>query len=166
MYNIPVRGLQSGLHHFEFDLDKSFFKHFEESLIEEGHFKVKLDLDKHQDHNVLVFSILGKIKTNCDRCLAEIELPVKAKQTIILKTGDGPEDDPELVYMHEDAHEFNVAKLIYEYVCLSVPIIKAYDCEKEKNPPCDQNVLAYFKKEEKNSDSGVWDVLKNIKDFD
>ncbi|MDQ3140991.1 MAG: DUF177 domain-containing protein [Bacteroidota bacterium] len=164
VYSIPILGLKNGPHQFVFELDKRFFEHFEMSPIREGSFTVVLMLDKRDDLSTLDFDIQGYIDTQCDRCLAAIKLPVSSQQSAILKRGIGTDEDPDLIYMAPEAHEFNVAQLIYDYVCLSLPLIQAFDCENQQQPPCNQDVLKHIQKEESYSqDVGPWDNLKNIK---
>jgi len=41
-FSIPIQGLKDGVHPFKFQIDRTFFKLFEESPIEEGKFEVNL----------------------------------------------------------------------------------------------------------------------------
>jgi len=40
-YNIEFKGLKEGLHDFEYEVDNTFFAHFEESLVDNGKVKIK-----------------------------------------------------------------------------------------------------------------------------
>ena len=164
-FNLPILGLHQGIHIYEFQCDQSFFKSFDTSLVEEGNFHVDLSLDKKIDMLILNFSFKGAIATSCDRCLAPIQLPVEGGQQLILKYAEGISDDDEIVFIEKDLDHYNVAEYIHEIIELSLPIINKYDCEAEKNPPCDFKVLKVLEerstKEDKEENS-LWDSLKNL----
>ena len=46
-FSLPIKGLKSGVHEFDFEIGNDFFKNFENSPIEEGNFNVHLTFDKH-----------------------------------------------------------------------------------------------------------------------
>jgi uncharacterized protein len=186
-FSIPIKGLKQDFYSFDFQLDKSFFDAFENSMIPDGNIKVKMEMERKTSHLKLDFEFEGTIKTECDRCLVEIDLPIEGQHFMIVKfSEETQEDEDEIIYIHPEAHELRVAHYIYEYVNLAVPIRKTYDCEAEETPPCDTSMLAYitsssdyFENEEDNADGGeseddnsqptheaktiAWEALKNLK---
>ncbi len=162
-FSIPLRGLGNSLHQFEFQVDKHFFSHFEDSLIQDGEFKVLLELDKRTDVMELDFSINGAYKTECDRCLTEINLPVHGEHNILAKYSELRDEEAEVIYIHPQAHELNVSKYIYEFISLSIPLIKSYDCQSEEKPPCDESMLEYL--EDADEDETVEDEIPNNNPF-
>ena len=141
-FSLPIRGLKNGVHEYDFEIGSDFFKNFEESPIENGEFDVHLTFDKRDSFFELVFDIEGTVGTECDRCTAGINLPISDSQYLTVKYSiEEREEDAEVVYILHDTSEFNVAKYIYEFICLSVPFHKVYDCENDDPQPCDFAVL-------------------------
>jgi uncharacterized metal-binding protein YceD (DUF177 family) len=148
-FSIPIKGLKNGFHQFEFQIDKSFFSHFDGSPIADGEFQVWLDFDKQTSLFELTFEFEGAIKTACDRCLADINLPVDGLEYLTVKlTLDPKEEEADIIYISPEDPELNVAKYIYEYICLALPTVMSYDCENDEQPPCD---FATLKKLEENA---------------
>jgi uncharacterized protein len=165
---IPIRGLKIGIHTYEFDIDDAFFKLYESS-IEKAKFNVSLEVDKSYDFYHLTFDIEGTLNTECDRCLAEINLPIQETYSIMLKlSAEHQDDDAEIIYITSDDTEFSVANLVYDYIMLSLPYNNVYDCENDEEPPCDFDALDRLEKEEYNEEKeepneipkSIWDDLK------
>ena len=164
-YTIPIKGLGPGVHQFDFHIDSDFFTHFENSPIQEGDLQLQLIFDKRADLFVLEFDFQGTVKTDCDRCLTEIDLPISGQQRLLVKFSLEEElEEAEVIYIHPEAQKLNVSKYIYEFICLAMPIIKVYDCEEEENRPCNEEMLGYLDiEEEENTDSNpIWDELKKL----
>lgn len=163
-FSIPVRGLKSGIHEYDFQLNEQFFASFADSFISEGDVTVEVDFDKRPDMFVLDMNIAGTIKTECDRCLANINLPIDGNYQLIIKLSDHKTDDAEVVYLPLETTEINIAKYIYEFVGLSVPMIKVYDCQDDKPIPCDQAVIDRLNAKEKEEQPGnpIWDDLNKL----
>lgn len=167
-FSIPIKGIKSGIHHYSFQIEPEFFENFEHSPIQEAHIKCDLELEKRPDLIHLSFSLEGRVKTECDRCLAPIHLPVESKQYLLAKySAEEMEDDGEIIYIHLEAQKLNVAKYIYEYICLSLPLVKIYDCEQEDPPVCNFEMLKFLEtdpqEEKEESGDPVWDELKKLK---
>ena len=165
-FTIPLEGLKDGMHQFDFQIDTGFFKHFEQSPIDDGNFDLKLYFEKRPDLLVFTFDFKGAFSTNCDRCLEEINLPVNGNQQLIAKYAEEAGDDADVIYITKGTQELNVARFAYEFICLAIPMTKVYDCEEDENPPCNQEILdqLYREDEEKGeSKSSVWDALKGLK---
>ena len=136
-YTIPVKGLRNGVHQFEFQIDHNFFQHFEQSPVKDGNIELKFSLDKRPDMYVLQFDFGGTVKTDCDRCLAQIDLPIQDCQQLLVKLStEEAGEDAEVVYLNPEVSQINVAKYIYEFICLSLPLIKVYDCENNEARVC------------------------------
>lgn len=163
-------GLHYGIHEYEFKLDNEFFSNFEESPIKEGKFEVKVDLDKREDMIVFTFDFNGSFKTDCDRCLANIDLPIEGIQDLIVKYAQEENDIGEVVYILQETSELNIAKFIYESICLGMPVANIYDCEDEPENVCDLKMLDYLENKNKpasenksdDSSNSPWDALKDF----
>lgn len=174
-FRIPVKGLKNELHQFDFQIDSDFFKLFEGSPITEGKFDVRLLFEKRSDLYILTFKLDGTVRTECDRCLELINLPVRDEEQLLVKlTPEVQEEDAEVIYLSPEASELNVAQYIYEYICLAMPLNKVYDCQSDKNRPCNPEMLKYLEqiaepeaeveeedtKEAESPSNPLWEELK------
>lgn len=164
-YSLPIQGLKTGVHQYKFEIDSAFFASFEASPVEDGKVLFDLTLDKRHDMMLLDFELSGHVKAICDRCTATIDLPISDERQLIVKFGEAEaEVDDEVVFIHREASEFNVAKCLYEFVVLSLPITNTYDCENDPEPPCNFEVLDHLKANEIAEDEPpVWESLRNLK---
>lgn len=166
-FSIPIQGLKDGMHQFDFQVDKAFFANFENSQIEDGNFDVKLYFDKRPDMYVMTFSFEGNMQTDCDRCLVDIKLPLKGDNQLMVKFAETQSEEAEIIYIPRGLNELNVAKYVYEFITLAIPILKVYDCENDESPPCNEEMLDYLnnnqqKQEDEDTSNPIWDTLKNL----
>jgi uncharacterized protein len=141
-FSIPIKGLKKGIHEFDFHITDDFFKNFEGSPIQQADFNVHLVFDKHDSFFDLSFEYEGVINTECDRCTANIQLPYGDKQSLRVKLSlEEHEEDADIVFIHPESSELTVAQFIYEFICLSMPFHKVYDCENDDPRPCDFDIL-------------------------
>lgn len=163
---IPISGLNLGIHQYKITVNDRFFTAVQSDEIQNGDFDVSLIIDKKPKTVLINISIDGTIQTNCDRCLANIALPIQGEQTYAFKFVEELEetdDDEELVILDRNTTEIDLAEYIYETIGLSIPMIKTYDCESEENKPCDETTLKHLElQEDEQEGNPVWDILKNI----
>jgi uncharacterized protein len=144
-FSIPIKGLNNGKREFQFKINDAFFKNFEGSAIEEGEFDVHLIFDKKDSFIELTFNFDGTIRTECDRCTASIHLPYGDSHFLMVKYSiEEQEEDAEIVYISPEASHLNVAQYIYEFITISIPFHKTYDCENDNPKPCDTDILKRF----------------------
>ncbi|MBK6932508.1 MAG: DUF177 domain-containing protein [Saprospirales bacterium] len=164
-YSIPIQGLKTGIHRLKYTLDRAFFRHFDDSPVEDGNVEVGVELDKRPDMLLFDFKIDGYSNAECDRCTAAIHLPLQDERQLVVKYGDAEgEEEDEVVFISREASVFNLAPYLYEFTILALPITNTYDCQNDPEPPCNFDVLKYL---ENNADEGksnpVWDALKGLK---
>ncbi len=162
-YDIQFSGLKPGKHDFEFEIDRKFFESIEYSEIKEGKVNVALEFEKHSTMLVLSFVLKGEVEVPCDRCGEDFLLPLSAQQRLIVKFGDhATEEAEDVITVHRNESEINVAHFIYEYIILALP-------QKRVHPEgkCNKEALKRLEKleEETNKNKNTdprWDGLKNI----
>lgn len=165
-YNIAFKGLKEGNHVFDYHIGKSFFEHFENSLIDEAEVDVKITLEKHSAFMALHVSIRGKARLTCDRCLEPYDQPIKNKADMFIKFGETEsEDGDDVVWLKPEDYQINVAQIIYEYISLSVPLKHVHPADSEGKSSCNPEMLNRLKqysrlKEEKPDDR--WSQLKDL----
>jgi uncharacterized metal-binding protein YceD (DUF177 family) len=176
-YSIEISKLSNKRHEYEFESGEAFFSNFEQSLIEEGSFKVKLTLDKSETMMSLYFHITGSVQLICDRTLEPFDYPLNIKQKLILKFGDEDEvltDEIEMI--KRDTQHINIAQYLYEYIGLAIPMKKLHPkLAKGHYEENEEGILVYSSgtdSEEENSGTPDsedsidprWQILKNLRD--
>ena len=166
-YILPLKGLGAGNHTFTFVVDNDFFAAFPDSPVEKAAVQLELALDKRPNLLVLDFSFSGWVEEKCDRCLAQIQLPVEGENQLLVKFGEAEEDndDEDVVYIPAETSVWSVAQFAYEYILLGVPMIKMCE-DRSTSTDCDEEMLSYL--ENKNSEdeqahNPLRDALKNWK---
>ncbi|MEY4875289.1 MAG: hypothetical protein RL708_438 [Bacteroidota bacterium] len=169
LYDIHYVGLTTGEHVFNYEITDSFFKLIEESPLQKGDCNVKLVFEKEATHFVLSFSVEGNVEVECDRCTADIKYPIYNNFKLYIKFDDQrdtgtSEDDDEMIYIPRSDSTINVAQFIYEYISLSIPMVRNCDFLEEKYKNCNQEILKKLKNESTEHETDArWEKLKNIK---
>ena len=163
-FSIPFFGLGDGVHEFDFQIDNDFFAAFEASPIQTGQIHSHTTLDKRPDMMVLTFENKGTVRTSCDRCLEDFDLPIENTDSLIVKFSDEPSDDPDVVHLPKGTKSINVAEYIYEFIVLAIPMIKTHDLADED---CDEEMLNYLDIQEEEAEDNepenpIWGALKNF----
>ncbi len=163
-FSLPIKGLEIGHHSYTFKIAKSFFEAFEFSLISDGNFKVELNLEKKSDSLILDLDINGSFLTDCDRCTDSIAFPLETLYQMIVKYDVDEREEEEVIFIAPEASEFNCAKVIYDAIILSVPLLKT--CDEVTDKDCNPEVIDHFYsdkevKEEKGNPFS--EALKNLK---
>ena len=170
-FSIPLKSLNNEIYQFDYQVDRTFFSEFQDSPIKNGKFDVALVFDKRPDMIVMDFDFKGTMQTECDRCLEGINLPVEGVQQILVKYAEEKNDEDEVVYITTEDTSFNIAKYIFECICLAIHLIKVYDCEEDENRACNDEMLSFLdnsatteeEEGDKDDDNGsVWDALKDF----
>lgn len=166
-YIIPHKALLPGTHSYNFNVNRSFFEQFEKSPILDSNIHIEILLDKRIDMLVLDFDISGHFKGACDRCLVDIDVPISGVKSLMIKYSEELlDEEEEIVYISALEQQVNIAKFIYEFVILSLPLGNRRDCKEENFKNCDRDLLRKLDETaivEKEQNSGSqWDALKNI----
>ncbi len=141
-YSIPFKGLKEGKHLFNYKLGADFFELFEQPLVEKGTIDAEVELNKSSALLTLTFRIKGEIETVCDNCLEALTLPVENESLMYIKFGE-EYDEPteEIIVLPHNEHEINVAQLIYEFICVVLPIRHVHPEDENGNVTCDADML-------------------------
>lgn len=166
-FEIPITGLQIGIHKFHFDIDDSFLESFE-STYKKGQLKVEVELDKKPSLIEVDFRINGTLEMPCDRCMEEIDLPIVTDNYLVFKYAEAESEEDEIVYILSSTINLDLAQYIYEFIMLGVPLRKVKDCEAEDFKDCNKKILAYLDNQEieeeveVEEESQLAKALKNI----
>ena len=169
-YTIEFKGLKEGQHDFEYEIDNTFFEHFEESLIENGKVKIKVVLEKRSAFLTLHFKIKGWLELTCDRCLEPYQQKIKNKAEIFVKFGEKEfEEGDNVLWILPEEHHLNLAQLIYEYVSLSVPLRHVHPKNNDGKRACNPEMInqlnnyTHVENEEEENIDPRWEALKKLR---
>jgi len=122
IYGIPFVGLKIGKHEFEFDIDNTFFSHFDYHEFNDVQVHVDLVLTKKANLLELDFVVDGKVNVDCDVTMESFDMPIENQISLVVKFGqDYEEVNEELIILPHGEHQIEVQQYIYEAIVLSLP---------------------------------------------
>lgn len=126
-YDIQFVGLKLGKHHFDYQIDKKFFEHFEYDDFNDAHIKVNILFEKKATLLELDFEASGTVNVNCDTSNEPYEQTIEDDFNLVVKFGDEYNDENEniLILPHRE-FELNIAQYIYELIILAMPIKRVH----------------------------------------
>lgn len=126
-YSISFSGLKIGEHHFEYDIDNTFFTDLDYSEFNDADLKVDLNFNKKTTLMELDFRTSGTVNVNCDLTNEPFDQKVDGSMNLIIKFGDKFNDDnEEILILPHGEFEINVAQFIYEMIILAIPLKKTH----------------------------------------
>ena len=121
-FTIPYVGLKLGKHHFDYQIDKAFFEHFEYDDFNAVNLKTDLVFEKKTTLLELNFDVNGSVNVNCDLTNEPYNQPIEGHYKLVVKFGDEFNDEFEdIVILPHGEYEINVAQYIYETIILGIP---------------------------------------------
>jgi uncharacterized protein len=165
---IPFVGLSIGNHAFVFDINDAFFANFEYSELKKGKLTVEVKLDRQERMLVFGFELKGSVHVACDRCLGEFDYPIDGHEQLIIKFGhERMEESDEILVIADTDHQLDLAPLIYEYICVLLPIRFVHPVNERGEYACDPDVTRFISKNpELDNTDPRWNALKGLTDID
>ena len=140
---VQFSGLKPGRYVYDYALDNSFFKTFENEELKDGNVDFEVHLERKERMLLFTFSFHGTVKTTCDRCLGEMEIPVEGEDTLCVKFSDTEtSDDENVAILPESAFQIDLAQWMYEYVAVRLPMQHVHP-----EGECDAEMLKYITEE-------------------
>jgi uncharacterized metal-binding protein YceD (DUF177 family) len=136
-YKLVFKGLSSGKHTVTFEMDDSFFSLFEGSEIEHGKLSAEVIVDKQSTLLQLDVKIHGNVKTVCDRCLDDLDMPIDYAGQLLVKFGKGSSENDtndEVVFLDPAAGEINLSQFFFDSINVTLPLQRMHKegmCNKE-----------------------------------
>lgn len=167
-YLIQFVGLKIGKHQFEYQLDKSFFEHFNYDDFNDLSVKVDLILEKKSTMLELHFKHKGTVNVPCDMTSEVFDLPIKGKLRLIVNFGEEfNNDNEELLILPHGEFQVDVSQYIYEMVVLSIPFKRIHPGIKDGTLKTDvlEKLEALAPKENKEEQEDIdprWEDLKKL----
>ncbi len=118
---------------FEFHVNDPVFAEID-GLIDRGNIKsiVKCTSTSQGLFRFIIHSE-GVVTTQCNRCLADLELRIDTTNELTAKLGDDDSDDGSIITVNHENGFLNVLQPIYEFIALSMPISLVHEpgmCDK------------------------------------
>lgn len=124
MFKIDLLSSQLEGKDFLYEINDDFFARID-GLIQRGsiHTEVKC-LSAGTTGTIYRFQIhsVGTVIVPCDRCLSDLELRIETTDLLSVKLGDEYADDGDCVIVSEAEGYLDLARYIYEFIALSMPI--------------------------------------------
>ena len=130
---IPLDGLAIGHNAFSWHIGKEFFESFENAEILDAELDVTVDVEKSGRYVGVDCEVVGHVVVECDRCLGDLEMPIDSEILLSVKFGDEDsseehqEGEREVVFVPQDNADFDMSQIIYDYVCLSLPMQRCHE---------------------------------------
>ena len=130
---IPLNGLAAGENHFSWHAGKEFFEAFENAEILDADLDVSVTVEKSGRYVGVDCEIDGSVMVSCDRCLGDLDLSIGTDIMLSVKYGseenseDHQEGEREIVFVPEGDAEMDLSQIIYDYVCLALPMQRHHD---------------------------------------
>ena len=122
-YSIQLKTMEIGESVLEYHLDNEFFEAIGEEAIQKGNINAKVRVVKSSKQSELFFELEGKVVVLCDRCLEEMDQPIKTSGHLIARMGkEFMDDGDDIVVIPEEQGVINVSWFMYEFVELAIPI--------------------------------------------
>ena len=136
---IQIKGLQIGKHEYDFTIDGSFFRNFENSQILDADLDAEVLLEKGSGWMNVEADITGYVTVECDRCLEDVEIPMDFSCSMAVKFAKDLSDDDgdEFIIMDPADGELDLTQFLYDYVCLNLPLIKVHE-----DGECNEEMIA------------------------
>ncbi len=125
---IPLNGLAAGESRFSWHAGKEFFEAFGNAEILDADIDASVIVEKSGRYLGVDCEIDGTVKVECDRCMEELVMPVSTDVLLSVKFGDEEsseehqEGEREILFVPEGDAELDMSQVIYDYVCLSLPM--------------------------------------------
>ena len=121
-YTIPFVGLKLGTHQFEYEIDNTFFEHFEYDEFHKTDVKVSLEFEKKSTLLELRFKFDGTVNVNCDLTNEPYDQPLDGAFDLVVKFGqEFNNEEEDLLILPHGSYEVEIEQYIYESVVLAVP---------------------------------------------
>ena len=142
---IPLNGLAAGENRFSWHAGEDFFEAFGNTEILDADIDVSVVVDKSGRYVGVDCEIDGYLTVACDRCLEDLRMPVSTDVMLSVKFGDEEsseehqEGEREIVFVPEGDAEMDMSQIIYDYVCLALPMQRHHE-----DGGCNPEALRYL----------------------
>jgi len=121
-FTIPFVGLKEGQHQFDFNINNTFFEHFEYQEFNSSNLQVVVNLVKKATLLELHFQVLGSVNINCDVTNEPYNQSINNAFDLVVKFGEEYNDDNiDILIIPHGEYEISLQQYIYELIVLAMP---------------------------------------------
>jgi uncharacterized metal-binding protein YceD (DUF177 family) len=143
-YDVDIYGLKDKQYAYHFKSGNDFFAALGQEMIHQGLIETDLTIDKSSTMLQLKFHIVGSVELTCDRSLEEFDEPIDVTRKLILKFGDHNEElSEDLEMIRYETTRINVARYIFEFIALSLPMKKLHPRFRKENGDDDNQEVEF-----------------------
>lgn len=142
---IPLNGLTTGMNMFSWQVGKEFFESFENAEVLDAKLDIDIKVEKSGRYVGVDCNVTGEVTVECDRCLDDLVIPVDVDIMLSVKYGDEESSDEhqpgerEVLFVPQDSAELEMNQIVYDYVCISLPIQRVHP-----DGECNEDVTRFF----------------------
>ena len=140
---IPLTGLKTYPETTQFAVSGDFFEAFGQEDVLDAEVRLTVSLDKEAGGFSLDLDFAGKLVLRCDRCMEEMDWPLSFSARYALRRvseeEEETEDGREIIPLEPSEKFFDVSQLVYDELCLSIPIRHTHPAGK-----CNPESLKYL----------------------
>jgi len=168
-FQVNIIGLSQKAHQFDFEFGDEFFEHYGRSLLEHGHFKAVVTLEKSETMLEGRFQVTGTAGLICDRSLEPFDYPMEIDRMIRFKYGpEEKELSDEIVLISRDRQRLDLGQYIYEFIGVTIPMKRLHPKFKDDELEESEIQLVYSSPiDETEKEEGTidprWEKLKKLK---
>ena len=142
---IPLNGLAAGESRFSWHAGKEFFESFGNTEILAADLDIEVVAEKSGRYLGIDCEVDGRVTVECDRCLEDLDIPIGTDIMLSVKYGseenseDHQEGEREVLFVPRDEAELDLSQIIYDYVCLSIPMQRVHE-----DGGCNPETMRYY----------------------
>jgi len=126
-FTIPFKGLKLGEHQFEFELNNSFFEHFEYDEFNNADIKLDVLLEKMSTLMEITLNFNGTVNVACDVTNELFDQEISGSYQFVVKFGEEYNDENEdLLILPHGSYEVNIQQYVFESIVLAVPLRRVH----------------------------------------
>lgn len=151
--------LPQGKSEFCWKAEGEFFASFENSEILDADVTADVVVEKSGKYIGVDCHLEGDVTVECDRCLADLVLPVDVTFKQSIKFGQEEqgstevgEGEREIVFLPEDDTVLDLSQVIYDYTCISLPMQRVH-----ADGECDPETVKYLSTEDEEAQTEIGD---------
>lgn len=163
LFVLPFAGIKLGVHQYNFTVTEMFFEDLSHLQLENGLFKVELELEKKETMMLASFKAKGTAQQPCRRCNDLVDVFLNTNLSLVYKFGSEESEDENLIVLHPDSFEINVYQPIYEMIAMALSSLSTHE-----EGGCNQEMLAFLNAHKSNlseqdtTEDSIWSKLKNL----
>lgn len=175
LYSLNLAQLSLGKQEESFELNRSFFEHFDFGLSQNGQVQATLQIHKYEHHLDVTYLLKGSVEVACDRCLEPYLQPIDSEHRLIYSFDPEQKfEDTEVIQVKDDLTPLLIAQELYDFTQVSLPLRRVPEPEVHL---CDPKILEVLgidedgnriETDEKGEDEidPRWAALKKLKNKD